>query len=158
MTESSRLLFGAQGRHSKPTHSNLNAKIHRTLQLIAVVLFCAFVGVTTEANARNRQAEHCTSTQQEQISASDSSYDLHLAIENNSRFVAPPLVARVAGASVRIISARNFSTHDNVSIEHRAGVNFSNHNLKAGDDTRLYRLSPSKFRTKYIYSLRRIII
>jgi hypothetical protein len=125
---------------------------------MAVVLYCAFVGTATEANARNRKAEHCTSTKQEQICASDSRYDLHLAIENNSRFVAPPLVARVAGASVRIISARNFSAHDNVSIEHRAGVNFSNHNLKAGHDTRMYRLSPSKFRTKYIYSLRRIII
>jgi hypothetical protein len=136
----------------------LNAKIHRTLQLIVALLFCAFVGISAEANTQNRHAQQSTSTKQEQLTQHDGREAMHLAIENNSRFVAPPLVARVASASVRIISARNLTTHDNVSIEQRAGVNFSNHNLKAGHDTRLYRLSPSKFRTKYIYSLRRIII
>ncbi len=136
----------------------MNAKIHNVLQTIGLILFCAFVGITAEANVRNGQTEQCTSIKQEQLSEHDGREAMHLAIENNSRFVAPPLVARVAGASVRIISARNLTTHDNVSIEQRAGVNFSNHNLKAGHDTRMYRLSPSKFRTKYIYSLRRIII
>lgn len=136
----------------------MNAKIHRMLQLVATLLFCAFVGISAEANVQNRHMQQSTSTQQEQLTEHDGREAMHLAIENNSRFVAPPLVARVAGVSVRIISARNLTTHNNVSIEHRAGINFSNHNLKAGHDTRLYRLSPSKLRTKYIYSLRRIII
>ena len=136
----------------------MNAKIHSLLRAIWFVLFCTFVAITVEANEQNGQVAQCESVRQELLTEHDGREAMRLAIENNSRFVAPPFVARVAGASVRIISARNLTTHDNVSIEQRAGVNFSNHNLKAGHDTRMYRLSPSKFRTKYIYSLRRIII
>lgn len=95
--------------------------------------------------------------EQEQLTEHDGREAMCLMIENNSRFVAPPLVARVAGATVRTISARNLGSNT-TAAEHRAGNNFSSHNLKAGDDTRLYRLSPSSFRVRYIYSLRRIII
>jgi hypothetical protein len=95
---------------------------------------------------------------QELLTEHDGREAMRLAIENNSRFVAPPLVARVATATVRIISARHYNANDNISLEQRAGVNFSNHNLKAVDDARLYRLSPSQFRVRYIYSLRRLII
>lgn len=136
----------------------MNAKIHNLLRAIGLILFCAFVGITDEANVRNSRVEQCSSTKQEQLVAHDGREAMHLAIENNSRFVAPPLVARVATAAVRIISARYYSIHDNVSLEHRAGINFSSHNLKAGDDTRMCRLSPSRFRVRYIYSLRRLII
>ncbi len=136
----------------------MNAKIHNVLQTIGLILFCAFVGITAEANVRNGQTEQCTSIKQEQLSEHDGREAMHLAIENNSHFVAPPLVARVATATIRIISARNQNAGNHIAAEHRAGFKFSSHNLKAADDTRLYRLSPSKFRTKYIYSLRRIII
>ncbi|MBR4148594.1 MAG: hypothetical protein IKT94_00475 [Rikenellaceae bacterium] len=126
--------------------------------LLCIALFAAFVGLSAESNVRSIKGELCTTTQQEQLCAGDGRYDLHLAIENNSRFVAPPLADRIASVSVRIISARNYKTNNNQSVEHRAGINFSNHNLKADRDTRLYRLSPASIRIKYIYSLRRIII
>ena len=124
------------------TITELNSKAHRVLLTLCIALFAALVGLSAEANVRNSKGGTCPSAQQEQLCANDGRYDLHLAIENNSRFVAPPLMARIAGASVRILSVRN---HSNLY-------------LKAGDDTRLYRLSPSRKRVRYIYSLRRIII
>lgn len=140
------------------TITELNSKAHRVLLTLCIALFAALVGLSAEANARNSKGGTCPSAQQEQLCANDGRYDLHLAIENNSRFVAPPLMARIAGASVRILSVRNHSTGEGVSAEHRAGINHSNLYLKVGDDTRLYRLSPSRKRVRYIYSLRRIII
>ncbi len=122
------------------------------------MLFCAFVGITIDANVRYDSVELRSTIEQEQLTEHDGREAMHLAIENCSRFIAPPLVARVATATVRIISARTPNAGNNIAAEHRAGVIFSSHNLKAGDDTRLYRLSPSGFRVRYIYALRRIII
>lgn len=136
----------------------MNAKIHSLLRAIWFVLFCTFVAITVEANEQNGQVAQCESVRQELLTEHDGREAMRLAIENNSRFVAPPLVARVATATVRIISARHYNANDNISLEQRAGVIFSNHNLKAVDDARLYRLSPSQFRVRYIYSLRRLII
>ena len=140
------------------TITELISKFHRLLLALCFVLFAAFVCVAAEANVRSVKGGLCPSMQQEQLCAGNGHYDLHLAIENNSRFVAPPLATRIASVSVRIISARNYKTNNNQLFEHRVGVNFSNHNLKADCDTRLCRLSPASFRIKYIYSLRRIII
>lgn len=135
----------------------MNAKIHNALRAIVLTLFCVVVGLTAETNAQSSSIVPYSSIKQEQLTEHDGREAMHLAIENNSRFVAPPLVARVAGATVRTISSRNLGSNT-AAAEHRAGLNFSSHNLKAVDDTRLYRLSPSSFRVRYIYSLRRIII
>lgn len=124
-----------------------------------VALFCAFVGLSTEANARAEAEAVCPSViENEVLRVGDNSDDLHLAIESNSRFVAPPLVARVTGAAVRIISTRTQSNGDQIAPEHRARLLFSSHNIRAVNEVRLLRLSPSQLRTRYIYSLRRIVI
>lgn len=129
------------------------------MRTVLIALFCAFVGLTTEANARADAKEVCPSVAaNEVLRVGDSSDDMRLAIECNSRFVAPPMVARVAGAAVRIISTRTQSSCDQLAPEQRARVLFSSHNIRAVNEVRLLRLSPSRLRTRYIYSLRRIVI
>lgn len=124
-----------------------------------IALFCAFVGLTTEANVRADAKEVCPLVaENEVLCVGDSSDDLHLAIECNSRFVAPPMVARVAGAAVRVISTRTQSSGNQLAPEQRARALFSSHNIRAVNEVRLLRLSPSRLRTRYIYSLRRIVI
>lgn len=135
----------------------MKLNIWKLLRMSCVALFCAFVGLSAEAN--RVVEESCQQPiQTVTFQSDDGSPDMHLAIENNSRFVAPPLVARITGAAVRILTARTSLMNDQLAPEHRANVVFSNHNIRAVNEARLLRLSPSGFRTRYVYSLRRIVI
>lgn len=138
-------------------HKVSKTKVHNWLRISLFVLFWVFVGVATEANSPTAKA--CSAPiENEVISQCDGCDDIRIAIENSSHFVAPPLVARVAAAVRTVTTSRSGSSSNTCCTEHRVGNFTSNIHIRAVNEARLLRLSPSGLRTRYIYSLRRIVI
>lgn len=128
------------------------------MRIALFVLFWVFVGVATEANSPTAKA--CSAPiENEVISQCNGCDDLRVAIENSSHFVAPPTTARLAAAAARTVTtSRTSSSNNYCCVAQRIGGFTSNHNIRAVNEARLLRLSPSGLRTRYIYSLRRIVI
>lgn len=132
--------------------------IRKILRYVAFVVLFTVVCLSAEVNSRNRRCAELQEVENAVLAAQNDPFDMRMAVEANSNFVVVPLVARVSGAVVRTISARIQSVNDSLSEEYRHNVNRSTHHLKAVNEARLLRLSPLRIRTRYIYSLRRLVI
>lgn len=130
----------------------------KILRYVAFALLFTVVCLSAEVNSRNRRCAELQEVENAVLAAQNDPFDMRMAVEANSNFVVVPLVARVSGAVVRTISARIQSVNDSLSEEYRHNVNRSTHHLKAVNEARLLRLSPLRIRTRYIYSLRRLVI
>ena len=129
----------------------------KILRYIAVAVLFTIVCLSAEANS-NRRRVSLPSDEPMAFCVESDPFDLHMAIEANSNCVAAPLVARVSGSVVRTVANRTQTTFDSLSGEFRQSVNRSTLHLKAVNEARLLRLSPLRIRTRYIYSLRRLVI
>lgn len=132
--------------------------IRKILRYVAFVVLFTVVCLSAEVNSRNRRCAELQEVENAVLAAQNDPFDMRMAVEANSNFVVVPLVARVSGAVVRTISTRIQSVNDSLSEEYRHNVNRSTHHLKAVNEARLLRLSPLRIRTRYIYSLRRLVI
>lgn len=118
-----------------------------------VVLSIAAFGLWTE----DAVPQSKTATASAVLQQTDSHNDFHAAVEYNSLFTAPS-AASLAGVSVRCVRVRSNSSGSGCGAMAEPENRISELHFKKAREALMLRLSPSRMRKEYLYSLRRLVI